>query len=360
MNNETNISQLVEHYFDGKLSAQEMQALEVSMQTNSALAEEFELEKTLRGAVVDANLLDWKQAIALETTKQNQIQKLKKSLVLLAVVLAGIATWYLLDNKAEIVSPVQTQELENETLVAKKETATSTSNAQTTEAKTPEVFTNEKKVVESEEIEKEPNKVVIVDSIENEPVSANNNISSPSTAQTTNEAQASPEVVSPCEGVSVSANILSEPSCENEATGSFVIGNSKGGTKPYQFKLGSGDWESRSTFTDLEAGTYTISVKDKNHCKSSFTKIIESKSCYSPELGFNPDYETWEYKSSWNDEVKVLLYDKAGRLIYETNTFDDFTWDGYNSKGEKVNTGIYRYLISNETVKIAGTVTVIH
>lgn len=46
-----------------------------------------------------------------------------------------------------------------------------------------------------------------------------------------------------------------------------------GGDTPYQFKLNSGALGSASTFTDLNAGAFTVTVKDKNGCEKELLGV---------------------------------------------------------------------------------------
>ena len=51
-----------------------------------------------------------------------------------------------------------------------------------------------------------------------------------------------------------------------------VVGN--GGTTPYEYKLGTGVYQSNGTFSGLAAGPYTIAVKDANGCTNSVNVTI--------------------------------------------------------------------------------------
>ncbi len=47
-----------------------------------------------------------------------------------------------------------------------------------------------------------------------------------------------------------------------------------GGLEPYKFALNSGSFSTASTFIGLGGGSYTVRVKDKNGCESTFSVIL--------------------------------------------------------------------------------------
>ena len=61
--------------------------------------------------------------------------------------------------------------------------------------------------------------------------------------------------------------------CNGGNTGSVVVGGS-GGTSPYLYKFESGLYQGSGTFSDLSAGSYTITVQDANLCTSDIPVTI--------------------------------------------------------------------------------------
>ena len=47
-----------------------------------------------------------------------------------------------------------------------------------------------------------------------------------------------------------------------------------------------------------------------------------------------------------NDKIEIQIYNRWGTLVYESNEFPDFKWDGTNKSGAKVGPGTYFVLIS--------------
>ncbi len=63
-------------------------------------------------------------------------------------------------------------------------------------------------------------------------------------------------------------------SCYGSNTGSITI-KAAGGTQPYTYKINTASaYQSSSVFNNLTAGTYSVTVKDKNGCSSVVTGIV--------------------------------------------------------------------------------------
>jgi len=60
--------------------------------------------------------------------------------------------------------------------------------------------------------------------------------------------------------------------CFGANTGILTVSGT-GGTGPYMYSLGSGSYQSSGTYTDLAAGTHTVTVQDANLC--TFTLTID-------------------------------------------------------------------------------------
>ena len=65
--------------------------------------------------------------------------------------------------------------------------------------------------------------------------------------------------------------------CYGGSTGSVTLsatGGTVDGEHPYQYKNGSGDWQTSATFGTLAADDYTFTVKDKNNCQGTLDVTI--------------------------------------------------------------------------------------
>ncbi|WP_207425768.1 gliding motility-associated C-terminal domain-containing protein, partial [Pedobacter sp. SYSU D00535] len=61
------------------------------------------------------------------------------------------------------------------------------------------------------------------------------------------------------------------------STGAVTVAGS-GGTGPYEYKIGTGAYQSSGSFTGLPAGTYTVSIKDANGVIATTTVVITQPS----------------------------------------------------------------------------------
>jgi len=72
--------------------------------------------------------------------------------------------------------------------------------------------------------------------------------------------------VVPCNGVTITINptVTGVTPCAS-ASGSIAVAAS-GGTAPYTYSLNSGSFQSVTSFSNLNTGTYTITARDANGC----------------------------------------------------------------------------------------------
>jgi hypothetical protein len=66
----------------------------------------------------------------------------------------------------------------------------------------------------------------------------------------------------------------SQSSCDN-STGSIVV-NATGGIGPYEYKLGTGSFQSGDTFNALAPGNYVVFVKDATGCQVELQSKVKS------------------------------------------------------------------------------------
>ncbi|SFC59909.1 SprB repeat-containing protein, partial [Zunongwangia mangrovi] len=69
--------------------------------------------------------------------------------------------------------------------------------------------------------------------------------------------------------LSMTSAITENVSCFGGNDGSISAGTISGGTPPYQYSINGIDFVSNSTFEDLNAGSYTMTVRDQNNCSIS-------------------------------------------------------------------------------------------
>jgi len=69
-----------------------------------------------------------------------------------------------------------------------------------------------------------------------------------------------------------SANIVEPTDCVSNNGQLTAVAS--GGEEPYQYKIGAGAYQASAVFSNLSAGTYLISVKDKNNCEATSSNIV--------------------------------------------------------------------------------------
>lgn len=77
--------------------------------------------------------------------------------------------------------------------------------------------------------------------------------------------------------VVAATSTTTDASCAGSADGSIVV-NATGGTAPYSFSIDGGVFQSDSTFSNLAAGTYVITVRDLNFCEGVFSFTVGNTS----------------------------------------------------------------------------------
>lgn len=88
--------------------------------------------------------------------------------------------------------------------------------------------------------------------------------------------------IAPPAEIVVSFTSLVQPDCPADASGGFTVAAS-GGAGGYEYKLSTqATFQTAALFKDLPAGTYTVTVKDKNGCEKTGNVEIVAKSTNPP------------------------------------------------------------------------------
>src|SRR5690606_35205674 len=109
------------------------------------------------------------------------------------------------------------------------------------------------------------------------------------------------------------------------------------GIGTYQYSIDGIHFQPENTFTNLAPGMYTIYVKDMNGCGivSDEVFLLNYPHFFTPNGDGQND--VWQIKfSSTEPELKVIIFDRYGKLLTTLNS-QDYGWDGtYN--GQKMPT----------------------
>lgn len=95
------------------------------------------------------------------------------------------------------------------------------------------------------------------------------------------------ENVEACNGsISLKASQVLD-AVQDQAIGSILV-EASGGNAPYEFSLNEGLFSSQNKFEKLRAGSYLVSVKDKNGCEGTSTVIVKEQLVVSYKVQIAP------------------------------------------------------------------------
>lgn len=167
-----------------------------------------------------------------------------------------------------------------------------------------------------------------------------------------------------CDNVAITSDIDLEKSCSDRPTGKIIIKSEsiEGGEPPYTVSINKSDFYSQFIFETLKMGNYTITIRDKNDCKSTQGSFfIESFDC-TYEYAFAPDKgEIWEIPVQEKSGV-LKIFTKSGQLIYNRDIEPDlkYEWTGRTNNGEELPMGAYIFIIEFRNQRsFNGIVTII-
>jgi gliding motility-associated-like protein len=89
------------------------------------------------------------------------------------------------------------------------------------------------------------------------------------------------DISQPDDAVTVSVVSVTDVLCFGSSTGSATV-TGAGGIAPYEYKIGSGSFQTSDTFTSLTAGEFTVTIQDANLCTSTVDVTINE-----PALGLS-------------------------------------------------------------------------
>lgn len=360
--------ELIEDYLKGKLQGQTLIEFENKLASNSNFASKVEEHKAMQEMLITQGLLETrdklqalrKQKISNERRNNNGNNEWFKgigySIIILGVVM-GIYMFYPKDkNAVEVRSVVAKNNNENSTignvLNPTQDIITITS---------PEVNSHD---IDSSSSNLNPiiqktdslvNTSLTYVPIDTQAVKPPENKSS--------DHQNTPPAIAPndlCEAVTIRAKIQTEPSCEDKSTGSLTLSQVVGGKGPYKYTLNNLETSRSLTFDRLPGGNHEVKITDINGCYSILETEIAYKSC--TRNIFSPDYgETWKFPISSQGNCKVTIYDSAGKIVYQVNTYNGqpSEWDGTGNNEGYIKAGAYLFQITCDDGKSnQGSVTV--
>jgi gliding motility-associated-like protein len=108
------------------------------------------------------------------------------------------------------------------------------------------------------------------------------------------------------------------------------------GTGSYEFSLDNINFTGSGishVFTGLEAGVYTIYVRDSNSCESGISKqvvLINYDKFFTPNGDGTNDHWRIRNVNKFFKEVSINIYNRYGKFIYHLDVYDNVYsgWDG--------------------------------
>lgn len=93
-------------------------------------------------------------------------------------------------------------------------------------------------------------------------------------------------ISAPASPVASASAILNHTDCLSP-NGSITV-NVTGGTPPYEYQLGGGVFGSSNVFSNLKAGSYTVTVQDDANCTITVNNVVASNTTVSFESDIKP------------------------------------------------------------------------
>ncbi len=100
--------------------------------------------------------------------------------------------------------------------------------------------------------------------------------------------------------------------CFGSADGIIDLSKAGGGVPPYHYKLDNGSYQTVSSFSNLTAGIYTVSVLDNNGCEGSETVTINEPPLL--EIGLTSSTSTCQGTS--NGSINITVSGGTGKYSY--------------------------------------------
>jgi gliding motility-associated-like protein len=132
-------------------------------------------------------------------------------------------------------------------------------------------------------------------------------------------------------------NLLSNPSCPNEPTGSASV-DVFGGTPTYSVSWSNG--KNGTSVSYIGVGVYTITVTDSEGCVGTYSLEVEEKSCavlFVPEIfspngdGKNDNFNVTKIDEYPNNSLSI--FNRWGSLVYFKKKYTN-EWDGKANVGD--------------------------
>jgi hypothetical protein len=125
-------------------------------------------------------------------------------------------------------------------------------------------------------------------------------------------------------GPSITSTSFTNVSCNGGQDGTVTVNSVSGGTGLLQYSINGTTWQTSTTFNGLEAGTYTVIVRDQNNCIGLSTVTISEPSAFV----INTSVNNVTCNGGSNGSVTVVASGGAGTFAYSIN--GGLSWQSNN------------------------------
>lgn len=142
----------------------------------------------------------------------------------------------------------------------------------------------------------------------------------------------------------ISADITSTVYINENYKGSITISNVTGGTGTYSYSINgmSGPFTSQTYYSGLNAGVYTVVVRDQNNC--TFSRTIEITSM--PPLNVSYTTKNPSCNGYANGTIRISVTNASGNISYSID--DSLSWHS-NNEFLNLAAGAYKIVVKDET-----------
>ncbi len=371
--------ELIERYLLNKTSPEETAEIERRIKSDPSFAREVELNRNMQQLITDHSLLNIKQDLNnIRTRRISQIKsknKFYRNLIIGSSGVIIITISLLLLNKKDIaVKPVpETSEVSgtsDDTSLYLSEREDLESPEKVSEHETSGIIPDVSDAGDITDVRKVSDRYSVTDSSIHRvalPVGKVKTDKDKSIAEPGKPYTASTDITSqekqaiPC---NLTAEYLTEPSCNNSATGliKFIESSVSGGMPPYQFAI-NGKFSDSLVYRNLPPGLYNLAIKDALNCIKEWKNVeIEKINCFG-EFKFAPLYgEFWEIPVEKGHPGVLTITDKNGIIVYqlEFDGLSEVTWNGMSTNNHMQPMGAYPFIIKYQNGNVLrGTVTIV-
>ena len=125
------------------------------------------------------------------------------------------------------------------------------------------------------------------------------------------------------------------------------------GLGDYEYSLDNENWQTSNIFSNIEAGIYTVYVKDTNGCgiEKEEISVLGIPKYFTPNGdGFNDYWNVKGMNRRLNAETIIYIFDRYGKLITQIKPLTP-GWDG-TCNGNQMPSSDYWYAVQLEDGRI--------